>query len=436
MTTTATMTEQPMTTRRTRSSTSWYTSRPNGRPTAAPASRRSATGRSVWRRPVQAWTALVNVARNSATTTASWAPTAIDSSGTAVRPNPNPAASCTVAASATASAAPVRPAASRCTLADQAPAQSATTGVSSSSSRRVSASGCTSGVGAACTMRASPSVAYSSRRCGLGRVKHSRLIGIWSGSRPNEVGQLAEPGDVAGDVHPPVLPDERRVDRAPLVAVLGGVAHAERPGVAHRDRDRTAARLRVHERRLEAVPLAGERHRLVPAPAHAGAQRGDPLAPGRVAPVERHVGAVVLELLDVPAHPDAEQQAAAAQDVERRRLARQVEDVVLEDQGDAGGEHEVGGHRRRRGQRHQRAHHVVVATRQVAAGRVRRAPRGRDVAVLRHPQRVEAALLELDGEGRRMDAGGGVHGQVPELHGPDRRRACRGIARERGKMGP
>ena len=158
MTTTATTTEQPMTTRRTRSSTSWNTSRPIGRPTAAPASKRSATGRSVWRRPVHACAAFVNVARNSATTTASWAPTAIDSSGTAVRPNPNPAASCTVAASATASAAPVRPAASRCTprCRDQAPAQSATTGVSSSSSRRVSASGCTSGVGAACTIARQP----------------------------------------------------------------------------------------------------------------------------------------------------------------------------------------------------------------------------------------------------------------------------------------
>jgi hypothetical protein len=124
---------------------------------------------------------------------------------------------------------------------------------------------------------------------------------------------------------------------------------------------------------------------------------------------------MVGELLAVPTDADAEEKPAFAEDVERRGLTREIEQVVLEDEGDCGPQDQPCRRARSRCQRDQRTHHVDVPIRQ-RLSRDRTLHRGGDVAVLWHPHRLEVALFELDREPGRCNPGARVHRQIPELH--------------------
>ena len=143
------------------------------------------------------------------------------------------------------------------------------------------------------------------------------------------------------------------------------------------------------------------------------ARRRTRRAPGSGRP--RDVGAVVGELLDVPADPDAEVEPSARQLVEGGDGLGEREQVVLEGQGDAGADPQVvvawaAASRLRNGSIIRR-----YAGRQLSAGRVGRAPRGRDVGVLADPERRVPVVLQARASSPGADVLGGVHRREAEL---------------------
>src|SRR5262249_25419066 len=105
-------------------------------------------------------------------------------------------------------------------------------------------------------------------------------------------------------------------------------------------------------------------------------------------------GGGVLNCLAVPPSADRENEAAARKLVEARHRLGGDDGVTLRNKRDAGAELERA--RRRRGER-QRDEGIVgmrIALGQLAAAGIGRAPAHRDMRVLAHEQRVEAALLE------------------------------------------
>ena len=115
------------------------------------------------------------------------------------------------------------------------------------------------------------------------------------------------------------------------------------------------------------------------------------------------IRAVVLHLLAVPAAADPEQEATVRDAIEACHFLREGERIALDDERDAGAELQRPGRRGRCREADEGVHHLVVVGRHVAARREGALPRGRDVGVLAHPHRFEAALLE-----RRAELGG-VH---------------------------
>jgi hypothetical protein len=116
---------------------------------------------------------------------------------------------------------------------------------------------------------------------------------------------------------------------------------------------------------------------------------------------------VVRHLLAVPAVADPDDHAPARQPVHRRDLLRERDRVVLRDERDSGAEPDA--RRDRGGCREHRprveAALVLLGELGVSGGR-RRAAAHRDVGVLRHVERREAARLglarELDGAHRQV----------------------------------
>jgi len=119
---------------------------------------------------------------------------------------------------------------------------------------------------------------------------------------------------------------------------------------------------------------------------------------------------VVFHLVLVPAAADPEQEPPAGYLVEGRDQLGGLDRVALDDETDAGTELELFRGGGRGGQRHERVHHVVILLRQVAAGLVGRAARGRDVRVLRGPDRLKPARLE------RLREIGGPHRIIGKEH--------------------
>ena len=133
--------------------------------------------------------------------------------------------------------------------------------------------------------------------------------------------------------------------------------------------------------------------------------------------------AVVLHLLRVPAAADAEEEAAVREVIEARHFLRRRDGIALDHEADAGAELELRRDRRRHRERDERIVAVPVLLRQGAAAGPRAAAARRDVRVLGHPQRLEAALLDGAREivgadrvvrGEHDDAV--VHGEPPLLH--------------------
>ena len=214
---------------------------------------------------------------------------------------------------------------------------------------------------------------------------------------------------LAGGVH------DAHVDRRPLVGVLRCVLDAQRPRVAERDGHGAVGRLRVDPRLAVAVPLALEgRHGIVgPDRAHGG----DAFAHRAVATAERHVGAMVGELLGVPAHAHAQHDASAAQHIGAGDGASEVDEVVLEDEADTRAQRDLTCLRGGDADGHEGVHHVEVGARQLAAVGVRALAGCRNVGVLGVPHRCEAAFLELPGQVAWIDAAVVIAGQVAEFHG-------------------
>jgi hypothetical protein len=153
---------------------------------------------------------------------------------------------------------------------------------------------------------------------------------------------------------------------------------------------------------------------LVPGPDRL--HRLDPLAHQRKP--RPGVRAVRLHLLPVPAGADAEQEAPAGDPVDRRHLLGGDDRVALDDQTDPGGERQPLGHGRDRPERHEGVVHVAVLARQLAAGRVRRPARSRDVRVLGHEQRLEPVLLDDPPELVRLDRVVRREHHQADVHGP------------------
>ena len=149
---------------------------------------------------------------------------------------------------------------------------------------------------------------------------------------------------------------------------------------------------------------------------HRTLQGGDALRQGLVPSWPRDVGAVVGQLLDVPAHAHAEVEPSAGEEVEGGHGLGQREQVVLERQrhpcADPQGRGGLGG----REQAEERVHHPPVGGRQVATGRVGRPARGRDVGVLADPERGEPAVLQGAAELGGGHVLGRVHRREAELH--------------------
>ena len=94
----------------------------------------------------------------------------------------------------------------------------------------------------------------------------------------------------------------------------------------------------------------------------------------------------------------------------------QVEHVVLEHEAHAEAELQPLGRRGRHRQADERVHHAAVLVGHLAARRVGRASRGRDVRVLADEQRRVPAVFELAGEHVGADVLRRVHGREAEFH--------------------
>src|SRR5690348_7970780 len=184
--------------------------------------------------------------------------------------------------------------------------------------------------------------------------------------------------------------------RVPAVAIAHRAPRRPRKGAAedHR-RVRLLHRLRPGHHRVEVDDVAVVLGlRLSPDRLH----RLDLLA--HLLHPRREDGAVILDLLLVPAAADAEDEAAARHLVDRGDKLRCLDRVALDDEGDAGRDLEPLCRAGRRRQRDEGVHHVVVALAKFLVGP--RLARHRDMRMLGRPYGIEAALLERDGKlGRR-----------------------------------
>jgi len=125
-----------------------------------------------------------------------------------------------------------------------------------------------------------------------------------------------------------------------------------------------------------------------------GAHGLEVLAQHRAAAGRRYV--VVGELVGVPAESDAEADPATGQVIERGDRLGQRDAVVLDGQGDRGGQSYARGHSCGATQTDpwvQRAHVAVVGQGLVAGGRVRGLPLDRDVGVFGHVEGVKPMIV-------------------------------------------
>ena len=190
---------------------------------------------------------------------------------------------------------------------------------------------------------------------------------------------------------------------------------AQRAGIAERNRHSTAGGLRVDPRLAVAVPFALESGHGIVGPDRAHGR--DALAHGAVAAAERHVGTMVGQLLLVPADAHAQHHTAAGQHVGAGDGAGEVDEVVLEDEADAGAQRDPAGPCGGDADGDEGVHHVEVGAGELAAVRVGALAGRRDVRVLGVPHRGEAAFFEFLREIAWVDAAVVIACQVSELHG-------------------
>jgi hypothetical protein len=124
-----------------------------------------------------------------------------------------------------------------------------------------------------------------------------------------------------------------------------------------------------------------------------------------------------FSISSAPPGPDPEEEAPAREQVEARHLLGGGDGVALDDQADAGAHLQALGRGGGRHQRHEGIEGVGVLLGERFAARERGATARRDVGVLGHEQRLEAALLggagELVGADRVV---GGEHADT-QMHG-------------------
>ena len=134
-----------------------------------------------------------------------------------------------------------------------------------------------------------------------------------------------------------------------------------------------------------------------------------------------HGDAVILDLVGVPAEPDAEHEPAVREVVEGRHGLRGDDRIALRDQADAGADDQPLRRGRRHRERDERVERALVLLAQLrVAGRRRRPPARRDVRVLRDVERVQPTLLDRARElGRTHRLVGHEHGDA-EMHGSGR----------------
>ena len=135
-------------------------------------------------------------------------------------------------------------------------------------------------------------------------------------------------------------------------------------------------------------------------------------------PAGPEVGAVVGHLLAIPSGSDPEDESSVGGEVQAGDLFGRVDGVALDDQADACGDTQrLAGHGGD-GERDEGIHGVPVVLRQLSPGRPRRLPAGRDVGVLRDPQRLKAELFGGGSELAHRDRVVGGKDGHPELHAP------------------
>ena len=146
-----------------------------------------------------------------------------------------------------------------------------------------------------------------------------------------------------------------------------------------------------------------------------GLHRLDSLARQFVPALE--FGAVVLDLLLVPAIADAEQEAAVGKLVDGGNHLRGDDRIALGHQGDAGADPELRRHGRRGIEGQERIHQFVIGLDQSAARRIGRLARGRNVRVFGHPQGFETAFLQRAPQRGRLHGVRGEEHHCADFHG-------------------
>jgi hypothetical protein len=136
-------------------------------------------------------------------------------------------------------------------------------------------------------------------------------------------------------------------------------------------------------------------------------------------PAVIEVAAHDRRLLAMPARADAEEEPAAAEEIERRDLLREQERVALRHERDAGAELHLRRHTRRASQSDERVDEMRVRLGDDAVGRAREAARAvdRHDRVLGAPQRLEAQALGDPRDERWIDAVRGKRDGDADVHG-------------------
>ena len=125
---------------------------------------------------------------------------------------------------------------------------------------------------------------------------------------------------------------------------------------------------------------------------------------------------MVGEFLLVPADADAQHHTAARQHVGAGDGAGEVDEVVLENEADAGAERDLAGPCSGDADGDERIHHVEVGAGELAAVRIVAFARRRDVGVLGVPHGCEAAFFEFLRQVAWVDAAVVIACQVSEFH--------------------
>ena len=128
------------------------------------------------------------------------------------------------------------------------------------------------------------------------------------------------------------------------------------------------------------------------------------------------VGAVVGHLLAVPAAADAEQEAAAGEEVDGGDLLGGDDGVPLDDEADARPEQEPFGAGGQRPEDHEGIGGAAELVGDAVAAGGDGLGEGGDVGVLGDEQRLEAAVLQRPAEGPDVDAVPGGEGADAEPH--------------------